>query len=103
MHKAFSLIFGAARFSEDESVQNAVRQAATAQALTLLARTDRALAAQDYLTGERTIADVYLYVILRWAYALKLDLSGMSALPGFFGRIEADAGVQAALKQQGLL
>ena len=28
LHKAFSLIFGAARFSEDESVQNAVRQAA---------------------------------------------------------------------------
>ena len=103
LHKAFSLIFGAARFSEDESVQNAVRQAATAQALTLLARADHALAGQDYLAGERTIADVYLYVILRWAHALKLDLSGMSALPGFFGRIEADAGVQAALKQQGLL
>lgn len=42
LHKAFSLIFGAARFSEDESVQNAVRQAAGAQALTLLARADRA-------------------------------------------------------------
>ena len=74
-----------------------------AQALTLLARADHALAGQDYLAGERTIADVYLYVILRWAHALKLDLSGMSALPGFFERIEADAGVQAALKQQGLL
>ncbi len=64
----------------------------------------KALAQQPFLNGhELTIADIYLYVTLRWAFALGLDLSFYPTLDGFMHRVEENEGVRAALRQQGLL
>ncbi|MGN6659633.1 MAG: glutathione S-transferase family protein, partial [Achromobacter mucicolens] len=44
----------------------------------------------------------YLYVVLRWAHAKEVDLSGLNNLSAFYERMQADAGVQAALQAEGL-
>ncbi|MFP5374375.1 MAG: glutathione S-transferase family protein, partial [Gammaproteobacteria bacterium] len=52
--------------------------------------------------GFRSFADPYLYVVLRWAKAAGVDLSGLDRLQAFVERMQADAGVQAALRAEGL-
>ena len=61
------------------------------------------LAKQPYLTGDKfTIADAYLFTILRWAGMLKVDLAPFPVLRDFMARVEARPQVQQALKEEGL-
>ena len=55
----------------------------------------------EYLFGsENTVADAYLYVMLRWARMQWLDLP--EPLPAFFERMEGRAAVRLALQHEGL-
>jgi glutathione S-transferase len=55
----------------------------------------------EHLFGSSfTVADAYLYVMLRWARAKSLDLP--EPLPAFFGRVEARPAVRLALQHEGL-
>lgn len=105
IHGKFGLVFGAARLlpHADEGTQNAVKQAGMNAVLDLYAWADKTLASQDYLAGnEITIADVYVYVTVRWAKALGMDLSGLPNLQAHFERVGQNDGVQSALKAQGV-
>ncbi len=60
------------------------------------------LRGRDWLSGTRSVADAYLFVLLLWADLKKIPLAGLDELGKFQTRLRADAGVQAALKAQGL-
>lgn len=61
------------------------------------------LADKQWLTGQRfTIADAYLFTVLRWAYALKLNMTGLTHLDEFMARMKARPSVQTALSAEGL-
>jgi glutathione S-transferase len=65
---------------------------------------DSELAGKDYLMGKQfTVADGYLFVMLRWADGHKMDLSGLKNLMAYKDRVAARPNVQAALKMEGLL
>jgi glutathione S-transferase len=65
---------------------------------------DDKLAAQDYLMGKQfTVADGYLYTMLRWAEGNKMDLSGLKNLMAFKDRVGARPKVQEALTKEGLM
>ena len=65
---------------------------------------DSELEGKDYLTGARfTVADGYLFVILRWADAMKIDISKFPRLSALKARIAARPAVQAAMKHEGLV
>ena len=66
-------------------------------------RADAQLEGKDWLTGSRSIADPYLFVVTQWAKKTGVDLAGLDNLAAFDARMAADAGVQAALKAEGLL
>jgi glutathione S-transferase len=103
IHKTFSMIFGASRFLSDEGAQKELADSASKLLTKLFSQLDAQLAGKPYLTGDApSIADAYLYVVLRWAHAKGVDLSGQDNLAAFFKRMEADKGVQAALKAEGL-
>jgi glutathione S-transferase len=56
--------------------------------------------AEDYLFGrDCTVADAYLYVMLRWASGSGLDVP--APLPAFVARMEARPAVQLALQHEG--
>jgi len=66
-----------------------------------LAYIDGKLAGRDYLMGSQfTVADGYLFVMLRWADAMKIDLSAMKNLMAYKERVAARPGVQEALKAE---
>ncbi|MGY6272293.1 glutathione S-transferase family protein [Achromobacter denitrificans] len=103
VHKTFSMIFGAQRFLSDEGPQKELAASASRLLTRLFAQLDAQLAGKPYLAGDApSIADAYLYVVLRWARGKEIDLSGQDNLAAFFKRMEADAAVQAALKAEGL-
>ncbi len=59
---------------------------------------------QEYLTGSQfTVADAYAFVTISWADYLKVDLAPYTKLRAFLARVAARAGVQAAMKAEGLI
>lgn len=102
LHPAFKPIFAPALFMADEGQHEALKQAARVRLRGLFESADRQLAGRQWLAGFRSFADPYFYITLRWAEGTGVDLSGLENLAAFRRRMEADAGVQAALKAEGL-
>ncbi|MGZ5216029.1 MAG: glutathione binding-like protein, partial [Caldimonas sp.] len=67
-----------------------------------LAYVDRHLAIREYVLGDFTVADGYLYTVARWTAPLKLDIAGLEELNAFMARMRARPAVQRALKAEGL-
>jgi glutathione S-transferase len=64
---------------------------------------DSQLAGHEYLMGKQfTVADGYLFVMLRWAEGMKFDLTGLNNLLAYKDRIAARPKVQEALVKEGL-
>jgi len=102
LHPAFKPVFGPARYIADESQHDAVKAQARKNVRVLFERANAQLEGSQWLAGFRSYADPYLYITLRWAAATGVDLGGLDNLAAFKQRMDADAGVQAALKAEGL-
>lgn len=64
---------------------------------------DSKLAGKDYLLGEFSVADGYLFTCLNWAGLLGHSLDSHANIQAFMARMAARPGVQKALKEEGLL
>lgn len=102
LHPAFKPIFGATAYLGDEKFIALSKQDALTKLRGLYERVDAQLRDRHWLAGDRSGADAYLFVTLRWARKLGVDLSGLDALDAFFARMSADPDVQAALQAEGL-
>ncbi len=102
LHRTFALVFGAAGYSDNANIQQVLIDKASERLRFLFGVAEKQLQGRDYLTGKRSVADPYLYVIMRWAQAKQVDLGDTPNLQRFFKRMDADEGVQRALKKQGL-
>jgi glutathione S-transferase len=64
---------------------------------------DKHFAGRQYLTGDTfTVADAYLFTVLRWVARINMDLAKWPNLKAYFDRIGARPKVQEALKAEGL-
>ena len=97
VHKAFKPIFTPQRFLKDPAFAEPLAAVARTHVREYLARLDGQLEGRDWLTGDRSIADPYLFVILRWAIGKRIGLDGLSHLQRFDARMHADRAVQKAL------
>lgn len=102
LHPAFKPVFGPARYIADETQHDAVKAQARRNVRALFERADRQLEGKHWLAGFRSYADPYLYITLRWARNCAIDLAGLDHLAAFEQRMDADAGVRAALQAEGL-
>ncbi|PLR19870.1 glutathione transferase GstA [Pantoea endophytica] len=97
LHKSFSPLFRPDTPEEYKTI-------ARAQLEKKYQQVNEALQDKQWLLGLRfTVADVYLFVVTRWAKAIKLDLAGLDALEAWFNRVAERPVVQAALKAEGLV
>lgn len=60
------------------------------------------LADKDYLMGAFSVADAYLFTILRWPDHFKLSLERWPALQAYRSRVGERAAVKQALKDEGI-
>lgn len=100
MHPAFKPLFGATGYLGDQAAVAKSQDNARKVLRTYFERIDEQLAKHSWLADTRSIADPYLFVMLRWAKLVKVDLSGLKNLKSFEQRMRADAGVQKALKEE---
>ncbi|MNP55286.1 Glutathione S-transferase GstA [compost metagenome] len=58
---------------------------------------------EQWICGQRfTIADAYLFTVLRWARAVKLNMEGLSHIDAYMQRMAERPAVAAALEAEGL-
>jgi len=104
LHPAFTPLFAPGKFLADPDAgqKEALASSSRARLRGLFETADRQLADKPWLAGFRSVADPYFYITLRWAEGMKIDLSGLDDIAAYRTRLEADAGVQAALQAEGL-
>lgn len=103
IHPAYKPLFGTTAYLDDEAVVEKTKDDARAKLRRMFERCNDQLGKHAWIAGyTRSIADAYLFVVLRWARGVKVDLSGLENLKTFEHHMRADAGVQRALKAQGL-
>lgn len=96
LHKSFSPLFNP---KTPEEYKTILREKLEAQFKYL----DETLKKDEYLQGDHfTIADAYLFTILRWGFAMKFDMSKYKHLMAYFERIANRPAVQAALTAENL-
>lgn len=96
LHKGFTPLF---RPDTPEEYKPIVR----AQLEKKLRYVNDALQEDQCLCGQRfTIADAYLFTVLRWAKAVKLNMEGLSHIDVYMARVAERPCVAAALKAEGL-
>lgn len=97
VHKAFRPIFYPERYLRGGEFAQPLAATARGHVRDHLRRLDAQLEGREWLTGERSIADAYLFVMLRWAIGTKVGLHGFANLSLFVRRLHDDEGVHAAL------
>ena len=63
---------------------------------------NKTLGSSEYLMGEFSVADAYLYTVLRWTDIHKVDLSPWPSIQAFMARMAARPSVKKAIKAEGL-
>lgn len=97
VHPTFKPLFGATAYLDDPAMIDKSKDAARKGLRTLFERADAQLAGKGWIAGTRSIADPYLYVVLRWAKGQNVDLSGLDHLHDFVARMDADPAVTKVL------
>ena len=100
VHMAFKPIFSPSRFLPDEAMTEALAEQARLQITIHLQRLDEQLQGKDWLTGRRSVADPYLFVVLRWSIGKDIALQGFKNLSRFLKRMYADPDVRAAIANE---
>ena len=100
LHPVFKPLFVPAAHGGDGPGADDVRASALANVARTLQHAERRLADHEWLAGFRSPADAYLYITLRWAIALGVELT--PALTAFVGRMERHEQVLKALSDEGL-
>lgn len=97
LHPAFKPIFSPARFLADPSRADEVAEAGRTSVRKYLAILDARLDGRDWLVDQRSIADPYLFVMLRWAVRMSIGLTAYPHLSRFLERMYQDPGVRKAV------
>ncbi|MFH7826162.1 glutathione transferase GstA [Kluyvera chengduensis] len=96
LHKGFTPLF---RPDTPEEYKPTVRALLDKK----LAYIDESLAHAQWISGSRfTIADAYLFTVLRWAFAVKLEMAGYKNIAAYMERVAARPAVAAAMTAEGL-
>ena len=62
------------------------------------------LEGKNYLMGDKfTVADPYMFTVLRWSGRVKVDLSPYKNIAAYMERVQARPKVQEAMKAEGLM
>jgi glutathione S-transferase len=97
LHKQFSLLFNAAT---PDDVKAAQREKIGGRLNWLAPQ----LESKDYLLGETfTVADAYLFTVLRWCDGMGIELAKWPALKRYVDRVGTRPKVVEALKAEGLV
>lgn len=104
VHAAFKGHFSPSTFANTPQSEKTVRHLTYDRLNVHFHRLNDWIAQSDgpWLLGERTYADAYLYIVMRWIERTPLQLSNYPNLELHQREMEQDAGVLLALERQGM-
>lgn len=103
VHKVFSPLLHPERVPGNAEAQEATKEIARNTLRRHFEILNGQLATNGWIAGEqRSIADPYLFVLVRWARAGKLDLDGLDHLLAHYQRLAQDPSVIAAMAAEKL-
>ena len=102
VHASYGPHFAAYAFADTEAAQQEVKRKSYEKLAGHYERMNRTLEDNGghWYLGERSFADAFLYVLTRWLHQTPLSIDDYPALKEHRARMEADEGVQTALKLQ---
>lgn len=96
VHKTFGLLF-------NSKLPPEFREVTVANLGKKFDYLSKQLAGRKFLLGEAfSVADAYLYTLLRWTHGVKVDLAKWPVLQEYVARVAARPAVKESLKEQGL-
>ncbi len=96
LHKGFTPLFHPATPEEYKPVARSMLEKK-------LQYVNEELSDKQWLMGLRfTVADAYLFTVLRWAYAVKLEMGKFDHIAAYMERMKARPAVAAALAAEGI-
>jgi glutathione S-transferase len=96
LHKGFSPLF-------DKTISAEMRDKVVQRLEKKLAWTSSHLEGKPFVMGDRfTVADAYLFTVLRWSRGFKIDLSRWHTLKDYYLRVAARPKVQEAMRAQNI-
>lgn len=96
IHKGFSPLY-------NPTLPDELKEAQKAKIMSRLPYVEKELGSHEYLVGTTfTIADAYLYTILRWTKRFDMSLADYPNISAFMARMDAREGVKEALTEEGL-
>lgn len=104
VHAAYGGHFGPQNFAETDSGVEEVKRKTYENLGGHYERMNATLSNNggEWYLGKRSFADTFLYVLTRWLDQTPLSYDDYPALKQHMARMEADAGVQTALKRQNM-
>jgi glutathione S-transferase len=97
LHKGFTPLF-------QPNTPDAYRLIAKRNLAERFAYVEAQLAGRDYLMGGNfTVADAYLFTVLRWSKFQQIDLAPYPNIGAYMARVAARPKVQEAMKAEGIL
>ncbi len=97
VHKSFSPLFNPAAAEETKAAARAL----IGRRLDVL---EQKLAGRDYLLGDFSVADAYLYTVLSWGRMVGVDIKeGRPQMGDYWSRVKARPAVQQAMREEGLI
>ncbi len=104
VHKSYSPIWGAARISSNETVQNSVKDFYKTTLNTKFDYIAQTLSKNEYICGSNfTVADAYLFTCLNWNKMLGIETAKWPVIDAYMTKIFKRASVQKAMKEEDLL
>lgn len=100
MHPSFKPLFGATGYLGDEAMIERSRGEARTRLRKQFEIVDHQLVGRDWIAGSRSIADPYLFVLIRWAKGQKVNLTNLDHVERFYQRMQADSAVQKVLAEE---
>ena len=100
VHPVLSRFFGPQNFSDLPDSADNVKALATKANAANFALIEKALAGKDWLFGEWSVADGYIFVFFNWATKLGLDVSAYPNYAKHFERMKQRPAVQRAMARE---
>jgi glutathione S-transferase len=100
VHPVLSRFFGPQRFCDLPDSADNIKKLATEQNAANFALIEKALEGKEWLFGDWSVADGYIFVFFNWAKKLGLDVSAYPNYAKHFERMQQRPAVQRALARE---
>ena len=101
-HPAFAPLHVPSRYTADEDGHDAVKAAARTRIRSHYDRWNERMDGRDWVLGDRSAVDPYLYVMCRWSGMVDAAIGDWPALARFVERVEGELGTGTALSAEEL-